>query len=99
MNKWILSVFLLVLNAVVILWVASYQFVTFAQIMPKDVHYVVGEQASVDTALVKARSDAIEDMRGFFGRPVFILIGLALLNLVVCLILIFLRPIRDESKK
>jgi hypothetical protein len=91
MNKWILSIVLLTLNVVIIFWAATYEFATFAQLPPKDVHYVVGDKASIETALIKNRSDAIEDMRGFFGRPVLILSGLAVVNLTVGLILLFTR--------
>jgi len=91
MNKWIFGIFLLTLNAAVIFWAATYQFVTFAQLPPKDIHYVVGDKGSIETALIKTRSDAIEEMRGFFGRPLFIVIGLALVNLTVGLILLFTR--------
>lgn len=91
MNKWILSIFLLVLNVVIIFWAATYEFATFAQLPPKDVHYVAGDKGSIETALIKTRSDAIEEMREFFGRPVFILSGLTLVNLTVGLILLFTR--------
>jgi hypothetical protein len=99
MKKWILVIFLLALNAVVIFWAATNQFVTFAQVMPKDVHYVVGDKGSIDTALIKTRSDAIEDMREFFGRPMFVLSGLTLFNLAICLLFLFARPGTERDKK
>jgi len=52
---------------------------------------VVADTGSIETGLIKTRSDAIEEMRGFFGRPLFVVIGLALVNLTVGLILLFMR--------
>lgn len=96
MKKWILSIFLLALNSVVIFWAVSYQFVTFAQIMPTGVQYVAGDKASIDSAIIKVRSDTTEGMREFFTRPVLILSGLTLFNLVICLFLL-LKKSKDSK--
>jgi len=38
MNKWVLSIFMLTLNVVIIFWAVTYEFATFAQLPPQDVY-------------------------------------------------------------
>jgi cytochrome c oxidase assembly protein Cox11 len=72
MNKKIIIFTLVLVSVASISYAVLPLFVTFAQVKPENIEYSVGAKQSIDRALIKTRSDAMESMRGFFGNHIYL---------------------------
>ena len=54
MGKWIAAAILIGTTIIIIYWAVSPLFITYAQVMPYDVSYVIGNKESIESAIIKA---------------------------------------------
>ena len=88
MKKWVLPILLLVVSLSLVVWAFSPLFITYAQVMPFDIHYEIGNKESIESAIIQAEHNAINYLREILGDSIFVLSILSIFNAVIAMIFI-----------
>jgi hypothetical protein len=92
--KWFCASLLVIVNFVVILHAITPLYITFAELPVEGVAFEVGNKPSIDRALMRVRSQTIEQFRDFWSGHIWPLAWLAMGNGVLALILLLNRKPR-----
>ena len=88
-KKWVLSAILAFATLAVVFWAISPLLITYAQAIPPDISFDVGNRLSIEAAIVQTQSSTIEYFREIYGDSVLAVSTLALFNAVVAIFCIF----------
>lgn len=91
MNKWLISTLLISVTLVVVIWAYSPLFITYAQVMPSDIKYEIGNKESIEQAIISVEHRTIEYLREVHGDSILALSALALLNAIIAAVFILKR--------
>lgn len=69
------AVGLIVVSVLLSLHAISTTLTTWAQLLPGDVTFDVGDRASIEKAIIHAAHGAREEMRAVYAQPIFLLSG------------------------
>lgn len=84
MKKWILLL-LAILNVIICFYAIAPQYVTFAEVYPENITYILTDKVTIERAIIQAHHEAIEFGREYFGSSTFTLVGLVAVNFMTLL--------------
>jgi hypothetical protein len=86
MKRWMIT--LGIIDCLLCVWALAPLLVTFAQLPPNDIQYVICDDNSVKAAMALARSGGIEFMRGFMSPTIYWLMGGIAVNFMTILFIL-----------
>jgi hypothetical protein len=88
-KKIILITLLFFVNVSIVFISIEPLYVTWAEILPKNVEYNINDKESIEKAIIHVRSNTLEEMRRFYSKPILLLSGLVGFNFLFLTIVTF----------
>ena len=89
MNKWLLSVALIVVTTFTIFKSVSVLFITYAPMIAPNITYEPGNELSIESAIVFAQSQTTERLRELHGSSMLYISVIAVINAFIAIYFIF----------